>query len=145
MEFKDVLNDLLVERNLTVQDLSKQIAIDDSILYDYCNGGMPSIKYAVTLANYFDCSLSYLMGLVDNPKSFVFSSDYDMGVFSPRYEKLLHDNKTTHFKVSKESGLNYSSNYAWKRGSIPAMSSLIIIARYFDESIDYLVGRSDRV
>ncbi len=54
MEFKDVLNDLLVERNLTVQDLSKQIAIDDSILYDYCNGGMPSIKYAVTLANYFD-------------------------------------------------------------------------------------------
>ncbi len=143
MIFKDVLNDLLVETNTTVQELSKLVNIDDSILYDYANGGMPSIKYAVVLANHFDCSLSYLMGIVDEPNTVNYSKNYDIGVFSSRYQKLLDDNKTTHFAVCKQSGLNYSSNYGWKRGSAPAMSSLIIIAQYFDVSIDYLVSRSE--
>ena len=143
VKFSDNFKDLMQERGVNIRSLSQELEIDDSSLYDYLYGALPSIEYAVRLANYFDCSLNFLMGVDDEPKLFAFNNSYDIGVFINRYNALLETNNTTHFKVSKICGVNYSSHYAWVRGSIPAMSSLIIISRYFDVSIDYLVGRSD--
>lgn len=141
MEFNVVFKDIMIERNTNIQEISKRTGIDDSVLYDYLYGALPDVKYAVKLANDLDCSLNYLMGIDEDPHTTKFKNTYDITLFSNRYDKLLKENNITHFKLSKESGLNYSSHYAWRHGSIPNMSSLIIIATYFDVSIDYLVGR----
>ena len=81
------------------------------------------------------------MGIDDEPSTTKFKNSYDISLFANRYDDLLRKYNITHYRLSKEKGLNYSSHYAWKRGSIPNMSSLIIIASYFDVSIDYLIGR----
>ena len=143
MSFVDVLKELILENNTNIQEISKKTQIDDSILYDYMHGSIPNIKYAMVLANHFNCSLNYLMGIDREPNSFKFKSEYDISLFSNRYDELLKKNKVAHYKICREKGLNYSSHYAWQHGAIPSMNSLIIIANYFGVSIDYLVGRSD--
>ena len=67
-----------------------------------------------------------------------------MSLFSKRYDDILEESNISHFKVCKDTKLNYSSHYAWQRGALPKMKSLILIADYFGVSIDYLVGRSDK-
>ena len=134
MEFNDLFREIMIERNTNIQEISKQTGIDDSVLYDY-------VKFAVLLANYLNCSINYLMGLDENLNATKFKNTYDVSLFSKRYDELLKQCNTTHYKLSKENGLNYSSHYAWRHGAIPNMHSLITIAKYFDVSIDFLIGR----
>jgi len=141
MQFSELFKDIMIEKDTNVRKLSKETGIDDSVLYDYLYGAMPDVKYAVKLANALNCSLDYLTGLDTNPNATKFKDTYDISLFSDRYDQLLKENNVTHYKLCKENGLNYSSHYAWRRGSIPSMRSLIIIATRFDVSIDYLVGR----
>ena len=142
MTIKSTLNEFMIIHNKTIQEISKETSIDDSVLYDYVNGSIPKLKHAVTLANYMDCSLNYLMGLEDNPKEFPFKKEYDISVFAKRYDELLSRFNISHYFLSKEYGLNYSSHYSWRRGATPSLNSLVIIAKYFDVSIDFLIGRS---
>ena len=143
MQFSEVLKDLMLDKNTNVQQISKETGIDDSVIYDYLYGSVPNIKFAMILANYFNCSLNFLMGIDEEPNSYKFKTDYDISVFSKRYDALLDEFKISHYKLSKEKKLNYSSHYAWQHGAVPSMNSLIIISRYFGVSIDYLVGRTD--
>ena len=143
MEFSEVFKEILIEHDIGVKELSKRTGIDDSVLYDYFHGALPNIEHAVVIANEINCSVNYLIGLDDTPNKTKFKSSYDISLFSSRYDKLLQENRVTHFRLSKEFGLNYSSHYACQRGSVPKMCSLIIIAKYFSVSIDYLIGRSD--
>ena len=144
MKFIEVFKDLLIERGIGIQELSRKTMIDDSVLYDHLHGSLPKINYAVKIANFFDCSLNYLMGLDELPKETEFTQNYDIKCFSDRYDSLLEENRVTHHKLTKVCGLNYSSHYAWQHGAEPSMNSLIIIASYFGTSIDYLIGRNDK-
>ena len=57
--------------------------------------------------------------------------------------ELLED-KGAFVNMARNIGISVCSMSDWKRGrSKPGMDSLIKIAKYFDVSIDYLVGRSD--
>ena len=142
MNFIDVFQELISDRKTDIQEISAITEIEDSVIYDYMHGSYPNIEHAVNLANYFNCSLNYLMGLDDKEKMTKFEKTYDIKVFPSRYAYLLNKNNVTHYKICKEKKLNYSSYYSWKRGSIPSMKSLMIIAEYLGTSIDYLVGRT---
>jgi len=141
MEFRDSFESLMKENDTDVKEISKRTGIYDTTLYKYLHGAFPDVKTAVILANDFNCSVNYLMGLDDSPDTTKFKDTYDVSLFSDRYDKLLKENNVTHYKLSRDNGLNYSSHYAWQRGTIPNMTSLIIIATYFGVSIDYLIGR----
>lgn len=143
MNFSEVFKDILAERNLGIQELSKSTNIDDSILYDYLHGTIPAIEFAVRLANFLNCSLNYLFGIDDIPDKIKFKQDFDLSKFISRYQEILLKNNITHYQVSKKSKLNYSSYDVWCKGGSPSLKSVYIIANYFDVSIDYLIGRSE--
>lgn len=141
IEFSAIFKDILIENDLDIQRLSKKTGIDDSVLYDYLHGAMPNVDFAVKLSNALNCSVNYLMGIDEKPNLVKFKQTYDITLFSDRYDNLLKENHITHYKLSREKGLNYSSHYSWRHGAIPSMKSLCIIAEFFDVSIDYLIGR----
>lgn len=143
IDFSTSFRDIIIEKGTSVQEISKKIGIDDSVLYDYLHGATPNVDFAVKLANYFDCSINYLMGIDKSPNQIIFKNSYNITLFSDRYDNLLKENNVTHYKLYREKRLNYSSHYSWQHGAIPSMKSLYIIAEYFDVSIDYLIGRSD--
>lgn len=144
MEFIEILEELLDDEEISMKELSNRIGVHNSVLYLYRNNNvLPSVKTAVKIANYYDCSLNFLMGLEIREKMCDYNFDYDCSKFYPRYSQLLKINDITHNALCDKISLNHSSLTLWKKGSVPNMDSLIKIAKYFDVSIDYLVGRSD--
>ncbi len=65
-KFPERLKDLMIELNLTQNKLSKEVSIPQPTiarwLADQCR---PSVDNLITLANYFKCSIDYLVGLSD--------------------------------------------------------------------------------
>ena len=52
--------------------------------------------------------------------------------------------KKSIYKVAKEMKIPYATLYGYINGiSLPNFESLIMLANYFDEELDYLVGRKD--
>lgn len=145
MSFNETLKDLLIENNTNLKQVCKSLNTKNSSYYKYFENTRPQVDSAVKLANYFDCSLNYLMGIDDNKKEVSFNKKYNKNLFFERYVNLLKQNKLSHYKFSKIIGISQSTYYAYKNGSVPYMDILEKMARYFSCSIDYLVGRSDKL
>jgi transcriptional regulator with XRE-family HTH domain len=60
------------------------------------------------------------------------------------FENLLKINKTTVYRVSKETGISASTLSDWKSGrSVPKLDKMRLIAEFFGVSLEYLRGESD--
>ena len=63
------LRELRLSRGLSQKQLAMEINSAERTIQSYeLNARTPSIEICITLANYFDVSLDYLVGLSDNPK-----------------------------------------------------------------------------
>lgn len=59
------------------------------------------------------------------------------------FVQLLQKHNLTPYKVSKDTGISQSTLSDWKTGRAkPKVEKLLLIADYFDVSLDYLLGRS---
>lgn len=137
-EFQERLQELLSENDLSRLKLSKNIGISFETLNGYFNKDFyPELSVAIKIATYFDCSLQYLMGL---------SEDYNNGdknnlSFIETLRKLMKDNHISIEKLMKSLNMSEANYYRWKNdNNKPSMQSIIAIAKYFDVSIDYLIG-----
>ena len=137
-EFQERLQELLSENDLSRLKLSKNIGISFETLNGYFNKDFyPELSVSIKIATYFDCSLQYLMGL---------SKDYNNGdknnlSFIETLKKLMKDNHISIEKLMKSLNMSEANYYRWKNdNNKPSMQSIIAIAKYFDVSIDYLIG-----
>ena len=137
-KFQERLQDLLIENKLSRLQLSKNIGISFETLNGYFNKNFyPELSVAIKIANYFDCSLQYLMGLTDNYQTI----DKNNLPFIDIVTKLQNENNLSIKKLMKSLNISEANYYRWKNNfNKPAMYSLISIAKFFDVSIDYLVG-----
>lgn len=66
-------------------------------------------------------------------------------VFRNIFIKLLQSRNMSAYKLSFDIHIPQSSISYWKRGlKAPTAENLITLADYFNVSIDYLVGRTDK-
>ena len=64
--------------------------------------------------------------------------------FSARLKELRIGKQLTQKEVGEFTGVGQSSISAWERGDRqPLASQLVILARYFECSVDYLLGLTD--
>lgn len=138
-EFQERLQDLLVENDLNRLQLSKKIGISFETLNGYFNKDFyPELSVAIKIADYFKCSLNYLMGLTDDYNS----KEVNKLSFIDALKKLMKENNLSIEKFSKATHMSEANFYRWQAGKTkPAMTSLIAISQLFDVSIVYLVGR----
>ena len=67
-----------------------------------------------------------------------------MNKFKDRLKELRIENKLSQTLLSKETGISQAGIAKWETGDrTPNMDCLIILAKYFKVSIDYLVGLED--
>lgn len=139
--FSDSLNELITLHGLTEKSLSEKTDIPVSCISLYLRSlQTPYVDTLVKLADFFRCSVDYLLGLTDDCREKAFR---DCPPFSERIAFLL---KTSRIRPSKiyhaKTGISKSSYYEWKRGdSMPTLGNLILLAEFFNCSIDYLLGR----
>ena len=69
MSFSQCLTRIMEERGLSAYRVDKDTGISDSLL-GYYRAGIkdPSSKNLCKLADYFECSVDYLLGRTDNPE-----------------------------------------------------------------------------
>ena len=135
--FQERLQELLEENGLNRLQLSKKINISFETLNGYFNKDFyPELSIARKIANYFNCSLNYLMGLSEDFNT----KEINSLPFIETVKKLIKDNNLSIKRLMSAINMDETNFYRWQRGNCkPAMSSLIAIAKYFDVSIDYLV------
>ena len=138
--FQERLQDLLIEHELSRLQLSKKIGISFETLNGYFNKDFyPELSVSIKIANHFKCSLDYLMGLTDEYEN----HDRNDLSFIDTIKKLLKENNLSIEKFTKALNMSEANYYRWQSGKTkPAMNSLIAIAKFFDVSIDYLVGKN---
>lgn len=137
-EFQERLQDLLVENGLSKLQLAKRIGISFETLNGYFNKDFyPELSVAIKIANYFDCSIQYLMGPTDDYKS----KETNELSFVATLKKLMKENNLSIEKFMKALNMSEANFYRWQTGKTkPAMTSLIAIANLFNVTIDYLIG-----
>lgn len=63
--FKDSLRALLKERNITQAQLIADLPVSSAVPYKWLSGiNTPSVESLIRLAEYFDCSVDYLIGRI---------------------------------------------------------------------------------
>ena len=64
-------------------------------------------------------------------------------MFQDRFIQLLQQHDLTAYKLSKETGITQGMISYWKNGErMPSAENLIVLADYFNCSVDYLLGRT---
>ncbi|OUP68063.1 hypothetical protein B5F10_14740 [Anaerotruncus colihominis] len=66
---KDIFVEILHKKGLSLYRVAKDTGIPKSIVYEWASGDRePVSEHLLTLANYLDCSVDYLLGRTDNPE-----------------------------------------------------------------------------
>ena len=66
--FFERFNELSKKENTSVNAVAKEIGLSSGSLTAWKNGTDPNINSIIKIAQYFNVSTDYLLGLTDNPK-----------------------------------------------------------------------------
>lgn len=138
--FVESLKELMLYENLTNDKLGKAIGLSKETVSHWKNGKNDiHLSNALKLADYFNCSLEFLMGRTTIRLS------YTPKPCPPFYQRLLEvmkeRGKTYYQVVEKEKFLSDSNLTNWKNGGDPFFYTVIKLANYFGYTLDAFVGR----
>ncbi len=140
--FVERLKEYMAEENLSETLLARKINVSRVTVCNLLNAAhIPSTKIFVAIAEYFNCSADYLLGLTDIPNGAKFTPKKPFGEI---LRKLLKENNKTEYRLQKDLDLSSSLTYRWLNNkATPTVESYIGLAKYFGCSVDYLLGREN--
>ena len=142
-EFQKRFQELVAETNektktATAQKLGISYALFTKA-YNY--GILLKPQILARIADRFEVSLDYLLGLSDNCE---WERPSRTTSFHERFAALLASKELTAYELSKRTHINKSNISQWKKFDyVPVLADLLILADFFDVSLDYLLGRTD--
>lgn len=140
-KLSDTLNELITLNGLTEQALADKSGVPIACISSYVRGlQAPYVDTLVKLAEYFNCSIDYLLGRTDK----ICKNQRRKTVpFAQRFNELLKSNDCTSYnKTFGEMEISKSSFYEWKRGdSLPTFEKIVKLADFFGCSVDFILGR----
>ena len=140
-EFSESLAELMSENGFTNQSLADGLAIERSTISRYLRDEkMPSFENLVALAQKFNCSTDYLLGLTDKKYTQNF---LPCPPFSKRLGELLDYFEISQYKLEKDTEIAHSVFGYWKTGkTLPSANNLIKIAKALNCTVDFVLGRT---
>ena len=138
--FSERLSELILERELSALAFSKELGCSDNTILHYLKGTqLPTAEMAVKLADYFNCTVDFLLGITDENKSTKFKP---CPPFSERLPVFCKECNTTRYKIQQKTGISESNLRYWAQGKTkPSILGIVRIAEKFDVSIDFVLGR----
>ena len=137
------IKELAFECSVKMTELATALGVKPSTLYRYVNGERtPSFQNFIKLLEYFNCSADFLLGLTDYPP--LNTTYLPAPAFSTRFRYLLDTHAVTQYALHKKTGFSYDNFSKWLNGvTSPYADNLIKLAKAFDCTVDYLIGRTD--
>ena len=142
LSFQKRFNSILEESDYSRSEIAKLIPLSQSTLSNALTYGIiPSTKTLVKIADFFDISISFLLGKTDTEDFYKSSSPAS---FLSRFESLCSEKEVTHYKVAADCLFDKSNISRWiSKGFLPELEILELLCDYFNVSIDYLLGRTE--
>ena len=140
-KFADRLTELMEEANLNALNLTTIIGCGNSAINRYKNGELPSLGILLRLADYFQCTTDFLLGLTEESTSKTFLS---VPPFSERFPMLLKHFGISAYKLQKITDIGETTIRDWKKGvSSPSIDSIMRIAEKLECSVEFVIGRTN--
>lgn len=132
------LKDLMEEKGITSELLGKEIGTSGSTVRAWCEGRyLPYLSHAVKLADFFDCTIDYLMGLEnDFIETESRPTEYN---FYERVRAVMKEKKVTRYRLTVSTKIKDSHLFNWRAGKNPRIDSVIAVAEYLNVTVEYLV------
>ena len=134
------LADLITDTHKDVKTIAEEVGLPASCFTFYLKGErVPTVESMVKIADYFNCSTDYLLGLEEENKYLKFKP---CPPFPDRLEviKKLYNFKTA--QICESAGISRSGYYSWKRGEhMPFVDNLVKLAKQLDCRVDFILGR----
>ncbi len=138
-KFAENLDTLIFDAGLDGKSFAACVGISKTAVYSYLNDRkLPSIGAALKIADYFDCSVEFLLGREPERRHGVF---YPCPPWKERLAFLLQHYGVTKYRLCKEVPITHSIIFAWQKGAVPELSYIIRLADYFGCSVDFVLGR----
>ncbi len=140
-KFAERLKEYMDEHGLNAPALAREIGAERSTINGLLRGAFaPSTEHFMRLAEYFDCSADYLLGLDEIPKRE--TKFLPVQPIAPRIRALLERDHISQYRLRISLNVSSSVTYRWLTGkSVPTVESLVKLARFFACSLDDLLGR----
>lgn len=141
-QFGERLRELIADSGLTADKLSKAINQHVDDIYHWKSGKgkfMPSVANLIKLADYFVCSVDFLLGLEEEN---YLTDIKPRPPFTEWFRTAVESKGFTLYSLGEKTQMGTKHYYRWIKGeSEPSIDSLVRIASVLDCSIDYLLGR----
>ncbi len=139
-EFSESLKDLMSEQNLSVQALAKSTGIGFPNLYCYLRAErLPSVETAIVLADHFNCSAGYLLGLEQERRTENYKA---CPPFCKQIAFLIQYFGIPAYKIYSHTNISKARFFDWKSGKRkPSLDNIIKLAEFFDCPVDFVLGR----
>ena len=139
-KFAETLSELMINSNITAPTLAKALGCGRATINRYLKGNkMPSVDMCVRMADYFQCTIDFLIGVAEynQPHTFL-----PCPPFQQHFASKIENSKHKKSDIIKQANLTESAFYNWLRGdTTPSIESLANIAAFLGCSIDELIGR----
>lgn len=138
-DFSETLSELMDERKLTTEALGAAIGISGaSVRYWKERKQKLNLSNALKLADFFECSLEFLMGRTDVRLGYTQQS---RPAFYDSLMRVMKEQGKSRYRIMKDTSFSSGCFSQWKSGSDPLMETVINLADYLNCTLDYLVGR----
>ena len=138
-KFGERLVELMFYDNIKSEQLGEKLKMSGETIRRYCKGKSGiNLSNLVKLADYFRCSIEFLIGRADEQLDFMLRPAVH---FPTRLREVLKENGHSRYSLDKKSKFKDSYLTNWDKGSEPNIFTLIELADFLDCSIDYLIGR----
>ncbi len=138
--FIDTIKDYMSDNGLSLTAFAKSLGIMESCLSQWLAGkNKPSLEYVILIADKINCSTDYLFWLTTNPQ---YTPADKRRTFAERLQILLNESGISKNKLADICGVTSSTVSKWLlHGQLPKPQVAINLCKYFNCSLDYLLGR----
>lgn len=144
LEFSERVSEFLILKGWDAKTLAKQIGVTHATALNFLHGThFPSPVALCCLADCFQCSCQYLLGLTNDyeeNKTFVPPT----ANFGARLRAIMKEANLSQYALTKTYKISGNSVYTWLRQKhLPSVANLIKLADILEVSVDYLIGREN--
>lgn len=145
MNYGEKLKELREFNNLSQYDIAKILKIKRSTYNQFEQQyDIIPIKRLNEIANIFDCSIDYILGLTNSKKYKSYRKEIDMKLSQERIKKLRKDYSLTQIKLANILNTSQSVIAGFEGGrNIIATPFLYELCKKYHVSADYLLGKTD--
>lgn len=139
-KFAERLKDLVDESQLTATEIGEKLGLGNSAISHYMTGRyMPNLQTTIKLADYFNCSIDYLLGITDDNSDKNFKS---CPPFGKRFDAICKEKGITRYKLKNLANISETTMRYWVNGkTLPSVPCIALVADKLNCTIDYLLGR----